>query len=939
MASTPRLSNFIAIVGQASGVYAILAGVSAILGWALDIRALTDWTDEGISMFPNTAICAVLAGSALLVYRLANRHGTVVVTRTLAGAMMIVAVLTLLEHATGIDLGIDTLLFYRPWDIAAAAAPMRMGLPASAANLLLGLGIVLATYGPRARAVATVLALVTAAIAALSLTGYWFGANQLFGIARLTGIALITSTVIAALSAGLMAAIPERGLVALLSRDDAGGSLFRHLALPILIVPLLLGWLRLLGEQAGLYDSAFGTAMRSLSEVVLFLALLWWTANRIGWYATSAQKAHGRLAAIVESSDVAIISKSLDGTIETWNAGAQRTFGYTAAEAIGKHVTMLIPHERINEEDEIISRLKLGQRIEHYETIRVRKDGVRIHVSLDVSPIRHADGRIIGASKIARDITESVRLKEQLRAIIEATPECIKIVAPDGSLEFMNHGGLSMIEAQSEAAVRGMSVYGLVNPEHRAEWIENHKRVCAGERLKWQYEIVGLKGTRRWMETHAVPLALPDGRTAQLAVTREITARIEMERERADLLESERTARAEAERASRLKDEFLATLSHELRTPLNAIYGWAQLLSVSAEPADLETGLDAILRNSRAQSQLIDDLLDMSRIISGKVRLDVQSTYPAAIVEAAMESVAPSATAKGIRITTVLDPNAGPVWGDAIRLQQVVWNLLSNAIKFTPKGGKVSVAVERINSHVEITVHDTGIGIARENLGVVFERFRQADSSTTRAYGGLGLGLSIVKQLVELHGGTVVAHSDGEGQGATFIVSLPISPIQDDERRNSLQSATRSEFDADAVDLSGIKVLVVDDAPDARALIRRVLVQCGAEVRDTGSAADGLSQLRVFRPHVLVSDIGMPEIDGYQFIRNVRSLHADEGGTVPAIALTAFARSEDRMRAMVAGYQVHLAKPIVARELAVTVHALSKRPSTAAGSGTNSPPM
>jgi CheY-like chemotaxis protein len=286
---------------------------------------------------------------------------------------------------------------------------------------------------------------------------------------------------------------------------------------------------------------------------------------------------------------------------------------------------------------------------------------------------------------------------------------------------------------------------------------------------------------------------------------------------------------------------------------------------------------------------------------------------------------ASAAEAKGIQVRRVLDPSAGPVSGDPTRLQQVVWNLLTNAIKFTPKGGKIDVILERANSHLEITVHDTGVGISPEYLPLVFERFRQVDSSTTRTYGGLGLGLSIVKHLIELHGGTVDAASEGESHGATFVVKLPLSSVRGNGNREHPAATKSSAFELGQLDLAGVKVLCVDDEPDARALVQRVLTQFGAEVRAAGSAAEALAQLRAFRPHVLVSDIGMPGTDGYEFLRQVRALNADDGGDTPALALTAFARSEDRMRAMLAGYQVHISKPIEPQELAVAVQTLSRK--------------
>jgi signal transduction histidine kinase/CheY-like chemotaxis protein len=397
--------------------------------------------------------------------------------------------------------------------------------------------------------------------------------------------------------------------------------------------------------------------------------------------------------------------------------------------------------------------------------------------------------------------------------------------------------------------------------------------------------------------------------------------------ERARLLEAERSARVELERVSLMKDEFLATLSHELRTPLNAVLGWSELLlSRIRGEAPERRGLETISRNARAQAKLIEDLLDMNRIVSGKIRLDVQPVELAAVVEAALDSVVPSADAKEIVIRKVLDPRAGPVFGDPNRLQQVVWNLLSNAVKFTPRGGKVDVIVERVDSNVEITVHDSGIGIGPEFLPHVFERFRQADSSATRRFGGLGLGLSIVKQLVHLHGGSVKVESRGEGQGTTMSVQLPLRALaasdSPDVAREHKTARRGSSAGWSKLSLAGVVALVIDDEPDARELVKAVLADAGAEVTMAASADEGLALIDTLLPDVIVSDIGMPGRDGYALMRDVRSLPAARGGKTPAVALTAFARSEDRTRAMQAGYQVHVSKPIEPDELVATVQAL-----------------
>ena len=390
--------------------------------------------------------------------------------------------------------------------------------------------------------------------------------------------------------------------------------------------------------------------------------------------------------------------------------------------------------------------------------------------------------------------------------------------------------------------------------------------------------------------------------------------------ERRQLLESEQFARTEAERANSMKDEFLATVSHELRTPLNAILGWAHLLQTgSMTEAQVRQGIEVIERNARAQTQLIEDLLDMSRIISGKMRLDIQSIDPIVFIEAAIETVRPAAEAKGIRLSTLLDPGAGPIKGDPNRLQQVVWNLFSNAIKFTARDGQVQVVLERVNSHIEIAVADTGVGIKPEFLPHVFDRFRQQKASVTQPASGLGLGLSIVKHLVELHGGTVRAISAGEERGTTFTVCLPLTAVQRDAevgQRLHPRGASRISPRFRPPDLSGIKVLVVDDQPDARDMIRRVLEDCEADVATAGSAAEALRAVEKGRPDVLVSDIGMPDVDGYELLRRIRALG---GIQVPAIALTAFARSEDRTRALRAGFLAHVAKPVEPSELLATI--------------------
>jgi signal transduction histidine kinase/ActR/RegA family two-component response regulator len=409
------------------------------------------------------------------------------------------------------------------------------------------------------------------------------------------------------------------------------------------------------------------------------------------------------------------------------------------------------------------------------------------------------------------------------------------------------------------------------------------------------------------------------------------TQRVAQEREQAlrdyeELLAREQAARKEAEIANRAKDEFLGMLSHELRTPLNAVLGWTRMLMTgNLDDENFARAIETIDRNAKLQARLIEDMLDVSRIISGKLRLDAQPVEPAGIINAAIDTARPATEAKDIRLQAVMDFGAGLVLGDPDRLQQVIWNLLSNAIKFTPKGGRIQIQLQRVNSHIEISVSDTGPGIDEEFLPHVFDRFRQADSSASRKHGGLGLGLAIVRHLIELHGGTVEAGNREGGSGAIFTVKLPLMAVRKKSAAstNDLESSQYARTAAASMDrlpsLNGVKALAVDDEPDVRLLLTAMLEQCGAEVMVATSAAEALAALEEFMPHVLISDIGMPDEDGYSLIESVRALPAERGGQIPAVALTAYARAEDRLRALKAGYNMHVPKPVEPAELAAVI--------------------
>ena len=658
-----------------------------------------------------------------------------------------------------------------------------------------------------------------------------------------------------------------------------------------------------------------------------------------------------RLAAIVDSSDDAIVGKDLSSIITSWNFGAERIFGYTADEIIGTSIMRLIPSDRQEEEMEILSRIRRGERLDHFETVRRAKDGRQLNVSITVSPIKNSNGEVIGASKVARDITEQKNAEERerrllaeaatanakFRAFFEQGPLFAGIMALDGTIIEANRLSLEASGYSKEQVV--------AKPFWECPWWSPSaalreqiklavSQAATGQIFDSELPYYVADGSERMVRLIILPIKDETGCTVFLAPTgTDITDLKRAESQRDDLLQAERAARSAAERASLLKDEFLATLSHELRTPLNGILGWSHIMQHDhTNLGVIAQGLEVIERNARAQAEIIEDLLDMSRIMSGHVRLDVQRLDLASIVQAAVETARPTAENKGVVLQTVIDPLSGVVVsGDFNRLQQVLWNLLSNAVKFTPKGGRVQVLLERINSHLEISVIDTGEGIKPEFLPFVFDRFRQADASTTRRHGGLGLGLSIVKQLVELHGGSVRVHSDGPGRGSTFIIALPFTILLGyaeprNERRHPRVAAKRSDTADVNVNIKDVRVLVVDDETDARALVKRLLEGAHAVVTAAESADDAIKLLqRGKKFDVVICDIGMPGEDGYSLIKRIRSLGTTRGAAIPAIALTAYARVDDRVKAIAAGFQMHIAKPVEPVELITMVASAAGR--------------
>jgi PAS domain S-box-containing protein len=605
------------------------------------------------------------------------------------------------------------------------------------------------------------------------------------------------------------------------------------------------------------------------------------------------------------------------------NDAAVHHYGYSREEFLAMTLKEIRPPEEVERLSQYLS--SPSAELDHAGDWRhSKKDGTVIDVEITSHRLDFSGRR--AELVLVNDITERKRAVNELRLsedryrdLVDNSHELMCTHDLEGRIISVNPWAARVLGYDKEKLI-GRNVRDGLLPEYRNQFDDYLRAIktngfaqgvmqvktASGEKKLWEYY--------NTLRTEGVETPIVRGMAHDVTERRKALAR-------------EKEARIEAEAANRLKDEFLSTLSHELRTPLTAIIGWSSmLLQGEIDEAKQPHALKTIARNAKSQGQLIDDLLEVSRIITGKLHLTFSPCQLQPIVEAALETIKPTAEAKGVRFKTSFDQHVGFVSGDPDRLQQVVWNLLSNAVKFTPKGGVVEIRFGRVNSQVEIVVSDSGEGIKGEFLPHVFERFRQADGSTTRAHGGLGLGLAIVRHLVELHGGTVRAESDGPGMGATFTVSLPLlahsrqilSP--DDKPVQPVLVAAESREGARM--LEGLRVLIVDDEPDARELFTLMLTRCGAEVRTAASAKEALQYLETWKPTVMVADIGMEGEDGYALIRKVRALPREKGGQIPALALTAYARPEDRLRTISAGYQMHLAKPVDRAQLAAALESL-----------------
>ena len=785
----------------ALGAYAASAGLISFLGWAADVPRLTSWDGTGISIQPNTTVAAMAAGLALILAA-GGRRGAAAVAGAVAGA---IGAATLFQHATGVDLGIDTLLtFDRPWGSTATVAPGRMGLPSSLSWTLLGVGAVLQRGDARMRRAAAACGLLVATIAALSLIGHLFGADVLYSMPRLTAIALQTSTILVAAGIALVAAIPERQPMRGVVGDSGAGLLTRRTLPFVIVLPVVMGWLRIEGQEAGLYDTAMGTALLVLALIGMLCAVLWW--------------------------------------------------GAVAVER----------HER-----EVIASAAMRARAE----LVLRE--VRDHFLVLDEEFRYVfvNDAVCTATGKAREELLGKRIFDVFPDLVATPFETI---------------------ARRVAATR------------EAETIENRY-------APWD----------RWSENRIYPA--PGGGVAVLSI--DLTERKRAERamagvavERERLLAAAESARADAERANRAKDDFLAVLSHELRSPLNAMLGWVRVLQ-RAGAADPMVGraVETLERNIWAQSQVIDDLLDVSRIDSGKLELDRTRVDLAAAVRFAVESMRPQAAAKQLALELAIAVEPLDVDGEAVRLQQIVANLLHNAIKFTPEGGRIAARLAT-GTASRISRCPTPESGSRPSCS---RGSSSASCRPTRARRDARRSRARPRDREhadELHGGTVAAASDGEGKGARFTVRLPLAAA-------AVVRELHAPAAAPTQDLSGVEILLVEDDADSRQALGMALAETGARVRHAGSVAEALSAYDAKPPDIVVSDIGMPERDGYALIREIRRREGSGGRRIAAIAMTGFASRHDREAALHAGFDDHIGKPVsiaalVARLCALSAHRL-----------------
>ncbi len=785
------------------GLYAIIGGILTLIGWAIPYPPLTDWAGRGISMFPNAAVCGISAGLALMILNHREKQPAIhFAAVSLALFTAAIGGLSLFEHISGINLGIDEFLFEGTWGQAASTSPMRIGVPASTSYLLLGTAFLLATGGTRRRRTAAFIAVIPVAIASLSIVGYWFGATQLYGVARYTGIAWQTATIILALGIGLIAALRDCGIMAFLMRQDAGGLIARRLLLPMVILPILFGWIRIIGSRYGLYDDAFGTAARTVLEIFTFLGFLWWCTSSISRHASDAHAA----------------TQSLKASDQRFTRFMQALPG--------------------------------------------------------LAWIKDTGGRYVFANEAAT--TAFGKTPDELHGLTDAD-----FLPEDSARRFMENDLLAL---HDPAGIQ--FVEKLLHPDGTP-----HSSLVS------KFPITDSTGTPVFVGGIAI----------------DITARLRAEEELRE--------------AGRKKDEFLATLAHELRNPLSPILLSVEICrSPGVDGEKRSYALDIVERQVRQMSRLLEDLLDAARISHGKVTLRPERVGLASVVSNAVETSRPLREKALQNLEIHLPPAPVILHADPVRLEQIFGNLLNNAAKYAGYESHVTLTATAENGSVAISIRDNGPGIPPDRLSDIFEMFSQVKSGADGPQGGLGIGLSLVRGLVELHNGSIEARCEGIGKGTEFIVRLPIHP-----------DSSHAETTGPAVETlpaaKSLRILVADDLTDSADTLTAYLLSSGHEVRTAYDGSQALAIAGELKPHIAFLDIGMPNLDGLEVCRRIRA--TAWGGKTTIVAITGWSQATDRKLTAEAGFDHHFPKPVEPGALREILASTPSEPMPSALEGAN----
>ncbi len=933
---------------------AVVGGVN-LAAWVSGL--MTQRGLSSITIKTNSALCLLLLGTSLSLVATDGSDATRRwLARVLAAVAVLVGALTLSENVTGWDFGIDQLLAVEAPGALGVLSPNRMGMPGSIGMLLAGGSVlILSDRYRRSAHAAQALALGVFVIGLVSSIGHLYGARMLYGVAPFTAMAWPTALSLTALGGGLCCARPAEGLMARVTRSDPGGANIRQLLLPTLLLPVIAGWLRLNGERLGWFDPALGTALMMVLFILSFSALAYVGSRRVSRAATALLEADAereglllqvgaerqRLGTVLERLPAGVlIAEAPSGRIVFANAYATGLLGDVVGIEPSAWSGSLKPHYENGvpqQAHEIpIVRALRGELVAGEDLRVARPDGRWASLRLGAVPLCDASGAIGGAVVTFEDVTERRRVEQalqrsesELQTIVENIEQGIVVADMAGRLVHWNRAALDM--------------YGLATPEEGrrledlAERVElsdmagaavPHEsrplvRILRGERLHdWELQIRRQGSDWQRVYSYGGTLVRDEqghGLMAVLTIS-DVTVRKRAEHDvQAARIAAER-AQAAAEDASRAKDHFIAVLSHELRTPLAPVLTGIALLEQEGTTSDRGRELVSLIRrNIELESRLIDDLLDVTRIARGKLELDRRRVALCTVVERTVEVCRPEIEARRLDFGVDLGPGPYLVDGDAARLQQVFWNLFKNAVKFTPPGGRVGVRCRPADGHVVVDVEDSGVGIEPSALGGIFDAFVQADRSFARQFGGLGLGLTISKALVELHGGTIEARSEGSGRGATFRVRLPMISHGEAAARQEAAQAERWQHPRRE---GCLRVLLIEDHRDTADTMVAMLQLAGYEVRSEGDVATALGALAQGRFDVLVSDLGLPDRSGLELLRELRA----RGEALPAIALSGYGLESDIEQSLAAGFDSHLVKPVEPRRLFEAIENATRKP-------------